>query len=126
MGILLMILILVYCINNYSLVVGFQIPQYNTTFALTTTSTASYQLSGSSQNVLLNSTTCANTVDMITTQTINTVETCNIQLLSLIYPAVPNARVFNSYSLSQAVSSLIDSQSFIFDLVLSNSTILSI
>lgn len=103
--IFLSVLIAVYSINNYSLVVAFQIPQYNTTFALTTTTTAAYQLSGLSENVTVNSTTCVNPISIITSQTIATTENCDIQLLSLIYPAVPNARVFNSYALSQAVSS---------------------
>jgi hypothetical protein len=102
------LLISVYCINNYSLTVGFQIPQYTTTFSATLTTVYSYSSSTNGINTNTNF-GCANnpvtTININFAETVTVVETCSFQLISVIFPNIPNANVFNSYALSAAVSS---------------------
>jgi hypothetical protein len=95
--------ILVYRVTNYSITVNFQIPQYNTTFEATgidNTGTfygSAYPCTG----------TCATAGDIInitTTEVVSIQETCSFQMLSTVSPAVPNAKVFDNYALSEAVS----------------------
>jgi hypothetical protein len=98
------VIVLVYCINNYSLTVQFEIPQYTTTFGDTVASTytVTTYTSGFKENNIPN---CAGPIDIGTSETISVTDTCTFQLLSIIYPDTPNARVFDSYALSEAVSS---------------------
>jgi hypothetical protein len=94
--------ILEYCINNYSMIVGIQIPQYNTSFAVTLTSSTYTLSSGTVFTPGIN--TCAGPLNISTSETVTVTDTCSFGLLSIIYPAVPNAAVFENYALSEAVS----------------------
>ncbi len=97
------IIILVYCINNYSLTVGFQIPQYNSTFTDTVTS-GNYSVTSSNPQFTSYVANCAGTIEIGITGNEQATDICNFQLLSIVYPATPYAQVFDSYALSQAVS----------------------
>jgi len=68
-------------------------------------------------------TSCTGPIGISTTETESFSETCTFQLLSIIYPATPNAKVFENYALSEAVSfkeylSLICNQRYLIDSVI--------
>ena len=91
-----------YCINNYRMTIGLQIPQYNTSFDTTMVS-GTYTLS-SSTPFTPGITNCAGLITVNTSEDISITDTCSYTLISIIYPAVPNAAVFQNYALSEAVS----------------------
>lgn len=44
------------------------------------------------------------TYTITSTETVQTVDTCDFRLLSIVYPNTPNGAVFDNYALSEAVS----------------------
>ncbi|CAF1232607.1 unnamed protein product, partial [Adineta ricciae] len=91
-----------YCLNNYSLQVGFQIPEYNTTFTDTVTR-AAYTFSTNTVSLPSVIGSCvATNCQARTSESITVSDLCAFQVKSLISPAIPNAKVFNSYALSEA------------------------
>jgi hypothetical protein len=94
--------ILVYRVTNYSITVNFQIPQYNTSFnALMSDSNNGFGVS----QLAATTAACGTASATFTAAEIVTVqESCNFDMLSIIFPAVPNAKVFDNYALSEAVS----------------------
>jgi hypothetical protein len=118
--------ILVYCINNYTFIVGFEIPQYNTSFGVTLTS-GTYTITSSATFSPYTS-QCTGPINLTTSESITITDTCSFGLLSVIYPAVPNAQVYENYALSEAVSYKKISHSFLMNcimlLVLSNFAIM--
>ena len=82
---------------------GFQIPEYNTTFTDSVTR-AAYTLSTNTVS-LPNVGLCSYSFCQArTSESITVSDLCTFQVKSLISPAIPNAKVFNSYALSEAVS----------------------
>ncbi|CAF4161632.1 unnamed protein product, partial [Adineta steineri] len=96
------VLILVYCINGYTLTAGFQIPQYNTTFTDSMAS-RSYGFSSSPPSSAVTG-NCANLNNFRVqeAESVSVIDNCTFQLLSIISPLLPNAKVFNNYALSEA------------------------
>ncbi|CAF1042354.1 unnamed protein product [Adineta steineri] len=90
----------VYCINNYMLTAGFQIPQYTTQFTDTMTSRM-YSFT-SNPTSLPGVCIGLNNYQVKETETVSVMDTCYFQLLSIISPLLPNAKVFNNYALSEA------------------------
>ncbi|UJR36171.1 hypothetical protein I4U23_028905 [Adineta vaga] len=92
-----------YCINNYSLRVGFQIPEYNATFNDTMAS-RTYSLTSNTVGLPISTGSCtiSGTCQGSATETVSITDLCTYQLKSIISPAVPNAKVFNSYALDEA------------------------
>jgi len=81
--------------------VGFEIPQYTTTFSDTKTSAPYSSLYVTQADVAL----YPGIPIQIDTMAFTTViEACTYQTISIISPSVPNAQAFENYALSEAVS----------------------
>jgi hypothetical protein len=108
------------------MIITFQIPQYNTSFGVTLTSETYTITSGTTFSPGVGF--CPGPVNISTLEDITITDTCTFGLLSIIYPAVPNAQVFESYALGEAVSYKKISHSFLINgimlLVLSNFAIM--
>ena len=63
-----------------------------------------YSFSQLGVNSAVGSFGCTGPVNISRSETAVVSETCLFRMLAVVYPAVPNAQVFDSYALSEAVS----------------------
>ncbi|CAF3523595.1 unnamed protein product [Adineta steineri] len=93
----------VYCINGYTLTAGFQIPQYTTQFS-DSLPNRTYGYTSTSAQIPAGTGSCGNLNNFRVqeSESVSVTDICTFQLLSIISPALPNAKVFNNYALSEA------------------------
>jgi hypothetical protein len=84
--------------------VGFEIPQYTTTFSDTKTS-APYSFQSATGAYTIGTIPCpAIYIQIDRIEFVTVIEACTYQTISIISPSVPNAKAFENYALSEAVS----------------------